>query len=236
MAPEPMTAEAPPAPASASPVPPAPGFVLHGVPRALYGQLRALEANERVRMTYLDGTLVFMSPEYIHDSVAQRLGQVVRVVAAASGIEVAGTGTTTLRRGGEVGDAGAAQEPDNGYYVGPNERKIRGKTAIDLDVDPPPDLAIEVDNTSGSSLALAVYARLGVPEVWRYDVRRHRLWFGRLDGEGYSPADRSLCLPRLTVGLVLQALDRLDDPSVGESTWLLWLLDWARALPGPPGG
>ncbi|MBW4621851.1 MAG: Uma2 family endonuclease [Cyanosarcina radialis HA8281-LM2] len=34
-------------------------------------------------------------------------------------------------------------EPDNCFYI-QNHQRMRGKTRIDLTVDPPPDLAIEV--------------------------------------------------------------------------------------------
>jgi Uma2 family endonuclease len=50
--------------------------------------------------------------------------------------------------------------------------------AIDLTVDPPPDLVIEIDITSPSLDKFPLYAVIGVPEVWRYDgthVTMHRL-------------------------------------------------------------
>ncbi|HWE02564.1 MAG TPA: hypothetical protein VG326_09155 [Tepidisphaeraceae bacterium] len=37
---------------------------------------------------------------------------------------------------------------------------------------PPPDLAIEIDVTHRSIRKEPVYARLGAPEIWRYDGRR----------------------------------------------------------------
>jgi hypothetical protein len=48
---------------------------------------------------------------------------------------------------------------------------VRSKRHIDLNVDPPPDLAIEIDVTSSSMDRLGIYASLGVPEVWRGDER-----------------------------------------------------------------
>ena len=41
--------------------------------------------------------------------------------------------------------------------------------AIDLTLDPPPDLAIEIDMTSPSIPRLPIYCALGIPEVWRFD-------------------------------------------------------------------
>ena len=157
------------------------------------------------------------------------------MVAVAHGIKLVGTGTTTLRREGKGSRKGNGKEPDNGFYIGANARRIRGKESIDLTIDPPPDLAIEVDNKSDSELALPTYVRIGVPEVWRYDARDHTLWFGHLIGESYESIDRSLCLPVLTPDLVLAALDALDEGDMDDSAWVLWLLDWARALPETPG-
>ena len=88
---------------------------------------------------------------------------------------------------------GNGKEPDQSFYFA-NGPAIRGKATIDLEVDPPPDLWIEVDNRSSSKGRLPLYAALGVPEVWQYRVRRRTLRFFRLNeaGDGYVPIDRSL--------------------------------------------
>jgi Uma2 family endonuclease len=46
---------------------------------------------------------------------------------------------------------------------------MRGKKQLDLRRDPPPDLVLEVDVTHSSLNRLAIYAALGIPEVWRLD-------------------------------------------------------------------
>jgi Uma2 family endonuclease len=108
---------------------------------------------------------------------------------------------------------------------------MRNKDQIDLEVDPPPDLAIEIDNKADSFKALALYARIGVPEVWRYKAKTKTLWFGRLVEGRYETIERSLNLPKLTPALVLVALDRMNE--VGEIASKPWLRDWARGLPDP---
>lgn len=89
-----------------------------------------------------------------------------------------------------------------------------------------------MDNIGNSEAALPTYARIGVPEIWRFDVDEQTLWFGRLDGDHYEAVGRSVSLPRLTPTLVLQALESrrqvLDD-----TDWLEWLDRWARELPDP---
>ena len=118
-----------------------------------------------------------------------------------------------------------------GFYFRENESRMRNKDSIILEVDPPPDLAIEIDNKSDSSKALALYARIGVPEVWRYRTRAKQLWFGRLVGANYETIEHSLNLPMLTPALVLVALDRMSE--VGEIAANPLLREWARGLPNP---
>ena len=211
-------------------------ITLRDVDWETYCQLRDEPANYHIRMAYLDGTLTLMSPEFIHDEGAESLGLLIRGVTSGLGLTVKGIRTTTLRRG-TARRKGSGKEPDNAFYLGENERLMRNarkKGKLDLDVDPPPDLAIEVDNRNDSEAALPIYARLGVPEVWRYDVREHSLWFGRLEGQAYVEVDRSVALPRLTPSLVLQALDVFDEGEMDENAWLEWLKGWARSLPGAP--
>ncbi len=102
---------------------------------------------------------------------------------------------------------------------------MRGKKDHDRKNDPPPDLCIEVDASHSSEEALPIYAKLGVPEVWRYDGVS--LWIGRLQDDGtYAPCDRSPGLPMLTPEMILDWLDRAD--VVGETQWFLQVQQWAR--------
>jgi Uma2 family endonuclease len=199
-----------------------------------YCKLRDEPANDRVRMSYLDGTLTLMSPALRHDKGAEVLGVLIRAVTKGFGLEVLGTRSTTLRRPGDDPARGSGKEPDTAFYIGESERRMRKKEELDLTLDPPPDLAIEVDNTGDSEASLPTYARLGVPEVWRYDVRGGSLWFGRLEGDSYAEVARSVCLPRLTPSLVLEALGVLDQGEMGENAWHEWVKAWARGLPEVP--
>jgi Uma2 family endonuclease len=214
-----------------------PGVTLENVDWELYCQLRDEEANNHVRMTYLDGTLTIMSPQYRHDGNSRRFYEVVTTVAGAWEIDYMPIGTTTLKREGRVRRKGAGKEADEGFYLGEDEARVRDNDDIDLGVgvDPPPTLAIEVDNWGNVEMALATYARLRVPEVWIYKAREASLRFVRLsaDGTGYDEVARSVALPRLTPELVLQALDARDDGR-GDRLWVRWLDAWARALPEPP--
>jgi Uma2 family endonuclease len=209
-----------------------PGTVLRGISWKTYLELRDNPNNYHIRMSYLDGTLILMSPQFIHDKYGRRFSLLIDMVTMALLIPVQGTATTTLRRQGPGPRKGTSKEPDVGFYFGENVPRMRNKDDINLDLDPPPDLVVEVDNTRDSSRALKLYARLGVPEVWRYRRKTKALWFGRLAGDHYEPIDRSINLPRLTPSLVVQALE--ESERMDELEWKIWLLAWARDLPEAP--
>jgi Uma2 family endonuclease len=205
--------------------------ILHGVDWESYIRMRNHPRNGHLRMSYLDGTLILVSPQFIHDRYGWRIAKAVDLVCEALAIPAQGTLSTTLQRKGPGQRKGAAKEPDMGFYFRENEPRMRNKDSIILEVDPPPDLAIEIDNKSDSSKALTLYARIGVPEVWRYKARTKRLWFGRLVGENYETIERSLNLPMLTPALVLAALDKMNE--IGETAANPWVREWARSLPNP---
>jgi Uma2 family endonuclease len=214
----------------------APGTILQEVSWKVYRALRAREINRHTRMTYLDGTLILMSPQRIHDRSEHYLLLLVLQVAVASGIPCDSAGGTTLwlEDGRKRKRKGLGKEPDGSYYLGDNVERMMDNDDIDLEVDPPPDLAIEIDNKADSELALPIYARLGVPEVWRYHARRNTLWSGRLVDGKYESIDRSLALPVLTPVLVLDALAHRKAARMSLVQWMAFLPGWARGLPPFP--
>ena len=55
----------------------------------------------------------------------------------------------------------------NGYYI--QNYDLVADHEIDLSVDPPPDLVVEVDITHTDINKNALYASMGVPEFWRFN-------------------------------------------------------------------
>jgi Uma2 family endonuclease len=206
------------------------GETLRNVDWATYCKFRDDPANDHLRMMYLDGVLRLMSPHLAHDFNSRVFVFIVTTVARVCRIRSMAIGTTTLKKAARAPLLGSGKEPDEGFYLGENVARMRGKKELDLTIDPPPDLAIEIDNTANSETSLATYARIGVPEVWRFDVNERTLWFGRLDGDHYEEIARSLSLARLTPGLVLQALEAREE-ALDDTDWLDWLDAWARNLP-----
>jgi hypothetical protein len=128
-------------------------------------------------------------------------------------------------------------EPDGCYWIA-NAPAVRGKRRINLSVDPPPDLAIEVDVTNSSLNRMSIYASLGVPEVWRLDGQTltfHHLGAGR----SYAVATHSRAFPFVTPADLMSflALFAAQD----ETSAVLQFRTWVRqqlaagggAAPGP---
>jgi Uma2 family endonuclease len=197
-------------------------IALRGVSFATYRALRSEldQAGDRTRLTFDRGTLEIMVLSYEHEQGGYLLGRLIEAVAAGLRIPIAGAKSTTFSR--EDIDRGI--EADESYYV-TNEPRIRFHKAIDLSVDPPPDLAIEVDVSRSSVNKAIVYAALGVAEFWRFDDGRlHML---RLDAEGqYQPTEASVNFPVLTRADVEGWVRRRE--SMDQTSWFLALLDWAR--------
>ena len=200
--------------------------VIRGIYYEEYLRLRKDPANDHLRMVYHDGTLELMSPEYVHETPSRRLAVLVTIVAEELDLPFQGARSTTFRRGVKGSKKGKGKEPDESFYFA-NAEKVVALQEIDLDRDPPPDLWIEIDNRSSSKGGLPLYAAFGVPEVWRFQSRSRRLWFGRLvPGATYEPIEHSLSLPFLTPSLTLEALALGD--GVLESTWSRQVRDWVR--------
>jgi len=194
---------------------------LAAVPYDTYVQIRDAPANRGYRMAYHDGVLEIMSPEFAHERAGRRLGVLVLACRAAFQLACEPAGATAFRKGRPGRLEGKGKEPDESFYLGDAAARLRGRDALDLAIDPPPSLWIEVDDRASSRARLPLYAALGVPEVWRYRPSTRRLWFGRLTQHGYEPLDASLALPGLTPALVLDLL--AEAGSRDASAWDRWL-------------
>jgi Uma2 family endonuclease len=203
---------------------------LYGVSYDYYQQIRRAPGNRLLRMTYHDGTLEIMLPQYRHEKYSRRIGLVVLAVTSVLGIPCQGTGSTTFSRRGPQMSQGWGKEPDQCFYL-THESRIRGKDEINLEVDPHPDLWIEVEHRGSSRGRMQFYAALGVPEIWRFRPRHQQLWFGSLQECTYVEVVRSLALPMLTPELVLEALNLGAD--LPESQWDPLLRNWIQGRLSP---
>ncbi|PSN12673.1 hypothetical protein C7293_19145 [filamentous cyanobacterium CCT1] len=194
--------------------------VLQGVSWATYqGLIRDLESAPGKRLTYDQGTLEIMVPLPPHEGYKKLMGRLVEVTTEETETEIRSLGSTTWSRE----DLSKGLEPDQCYYI-QHEQAVRGKDAIDLTVAPPPDLAIEVGNTSSSLNRMAIYAALGVPEVWRFDGISLTIY--ALSNGEYQAQATSTVLPLLQQKDVQRFLQ--TSQTMGETSWVKGFRQWIR--------
>ena len=196
--------------------------VLEDVSWELYEHLLSELGGQRVFVTYNDGRLEIMSPSWKHERIAELLAVFVRLLASELRIPLISGGSTTFRKR----DIAGGLEPDHCFYI-QNVGAVRGKDEIDLDVDPPPDLAIEVEVSRRMVDRLEIYRRLRVPEVWSYNLLRLKIL--RLGPDGYEPSDHSAAFPTLPPEHVASLIEqgRKLDELEWESAVRVWVREHA---------
>jgi Uma2 family endonuclease len=173
-------------------------FVLHRVPWAAYVALRdALDDHAGLKMTYLQGALELLSPSLLHADAKKIIARLVEAWAMERDVDLRGFGGATFRH--EAKQRGL--EPDECYKLGK------------LDDDGVPDIAIEVIVTTSLVDKMAVYAGLGVPEVWEWRPTTRTIAVHRLVRERYERRDRSEILPALD----LAELSRFVQPGENQT-------------------
>ncbi|MDR3639171.1 MAG: Uma2 family endonuclease [Isosphaeraceae bacterium] len=195
--------------------------VLHAVDWTAYCAIDDVLGNRHdVRVVYHEGKLVLMTKSRRHEWYADRIEELFKAAANGLGILWESAGETTLRREG----LSAGVEPDAAFYVGAHAQLMRGPTNVDLEVQPPPDVTIEVELTHSAEQAMAVYSKLGVPEVWRFDAGTGAIafWVRAHDG-AYAVSPTSRAIHELTVEDVRDQLRAAEETSVAQ---------WFAALPG----
>jgi Uma2 family endonuclease len=118
-----------------------------------------------------------------HEKAKVLIGNMVTILLEELEIDNECFGSSTFKRQ----DMAKGIEPDDCFYI-ENAAQMVGKDRIDLMVDPPPDLAIEVDVTSKTGLD--AYQALGVSELWRFDngqLRISVLQNGQYQDANFSP-------------------------------------------------
>jgi Uma2 family endonuclease len=197
-------------------------LTLRDVSREVYAQLLDdLGDSNRVRVSYYQGRLEIMSPSPIHEMFKELILRIADAYSLISDCELESLGSTTFT----PGTFGAGAEPDTCFYV-QNAARIIGKAKIDLNIDPPPDVAVEIDISSDSIDKLAIYQSLRVPEVWIYNGERLRIH--QLADQGYIEAPKSSAFPLLTTDALTEVLEK--SKTKGQSAALRSFRAWLRNI------
>lgn len=152
--------------------------------------LNELGEHRRSRVAYSQGTLEIMAPLPEHERSKVIIGDLVKALLDELDLNWESLGSTTFKRK----DKNAGIEPDDCFYI-QNYKLMIGKDKIDLNVDPPPDLAIEIDVTSKTEIS--AYEALKVTEIWRYENKN--LEISLLQGEQYINSQTSPIFPNFAI-------------------------------------
>jgi Uma2 family endonuclease len=175
-----------------------------------------------LRISFDTGVLTVMTVSTEHEKYTRFLEKMMTLIILRRRINILSFGSATMRKRKKS----KGNEPDACFYVQTADA-LGNRIHLDFEVDPPPDIAVEIDVHHDSLSRFSIYAALGVPELWRYD--EHELTIHWLQGDAYVIASQSLALPLLTSQLLTEFLTRLRDD--GEFQALLAFDEWLQSQP-----
>ncbi|OLE52380.1 MAG: hypothetical protein AUG51_18375 [Acidobacteria bacterium 13_1_20CM_3_53_8] len=173
-----------------------------------------------MRVSYDAGKVEIMSPSHEHEEYKEFVLRLAQAISDEIGITLETRGSATYKQKRLAKGA----EPDTCFYV-QNASRIIGKRKIDLDVDPPPDVVVEIDLTNESLSKFNIYAAFGVPEIWRYDGHQARIY--HLANETYAEASTSSAFPILTADALTEFLEL--SKTQGQTATLTAFRKWLQS-------
>jgi Uma2 family endonuclease len=183
--------------------------------------LKELGDNRATRLAYNEGLLEIMTPLGPHENNNRFIESLIGAIADELNLNLKKFGSLTMKREKKLKGA----EPDSCYYL-QNEPLVRSKQEIDLDNDPPPDLVLEIDITSGSLDKKPIYAAIGVPELWRYDGNRLEVFVLEPLKRNYLSVSQSPTFPWMPLDVIHRFIRQsLVD---GETATLRAFRAWVR--------
>jgi Uma2 family endonuclease len=201
-------------------IPPGQRVLLHEVSwQEFEAIVDELGDHRAARVAYENKTLEIMTPLPEHESNKEIISDLVKALLEELDIDFWTLGSTTFKN--PIMAQGI--EPDQCFYI-QNEAKVRGKKRLDLTIDPPPDLALEIDITSRTHPS--IYRGLGVPELWRFE--NETLQINLLQDGQYVLSDRSSHFPTLPLSEAIPQFLR-QSRTAGRNVTLRAFRQWVRS-------
>jgi len=200
-------------------------FQLWGVGWKGYQAILDAVGDRRIRITYDRGDLELMTISPLHGFSQKAIARLIEALCDELDLDIRSGGTITFKR--EELDRGL--EPDECYWFR-NEPIIRTKMDLDLTIDPPPDLVVEVEVSRSALDRMGIYAALGVPEVWRFDTTTIHVHHLQPDGH-YAVRPGSLSFPWLPMGKMTEWIVRAG--TISERELIRSFKAWVRAEVAP---
>ena len=195
-------------------------ILLHGISWETYETLLREIGESHLRLTYDDGDLEIMTISFGHEHAGSWIGRLIFFLAFELNMALCSGGSTTFKD--EALEKGI--EPDKCWWI-QNERKMRAKRKFEINVDPPPDLSIEVEVTRSALDRMGIYAALRIPEVWRCDGKTLRVYHLAANGK-YRERSTSRAFPFLPMAKLLEFLQQAE--TVDETTLMRSFAKWVR--------
>lgn len=173
-----------------------------------YCQIGEALRDRPVRMTYDRGELEIMTTSARHESHKSLIARLLEALTEELNIEIRSLGNMTHQRE----DLERGFEADECWYI-QQEAVVRGKVEIDLSIDPPPDLALEIEISRSVLDRIGIYQAMGVPELWRFEGSRLRIHV--LKQGGYEEVEKSQAFPTVPMTLFTEAIAQFG--KVGET-------------------
>jgi Uma2 family endonuclease len=180
-----------------------------------------------LRISYDNGSLHIKTISAEHEKYALFINSLIAGIRLRLRLNILAFGSATMRKP----KRSAGHEPDACFYV-QTAHLIGNKVQLNFETDPPPDIVVEIDVHHDSRSRFPVHARLGVPEIWRYNGVAMTIYhLAEESPEGEAPAyverDASAALPMLTAQLLTEMLEQMRTD--GELKTLLAFDDWLRS-------
>ncbi len=193
---------------------------IQGVSYKFYKQFCDEIGEQPIRLSYNEGCLEIMITKSPHEFFKKMLAKLVEATIFEMGVPVRSGGAMTFQRD----DLEKGFEPDECWWIA-NESAVRKITDVDFTKNPPPDLAIEVEMSHSLAKRIAIYAAMGIAEVWRFNGQRLRFCVLSAD-RTYLESGHSQSFPFLRPDDLLPYLNLPDDTD--ETTRLRSYVNWLR--------
>jgi Uma2 family endonuclease len=198
-------------------------IILSNVAWATYRQFveETMDIIRSPRFYYDEGNLLIMSVSSEHEAVKDSIVYLINILTEEFQINARSLGSTTYLKD----DIEKGFEPDSCFYF-ENEERIRSVKRLDMNVHPAPDLIIEVDLTSLSTFRQHIFARFGVPEIWRFDGKQIEIL--KLENGKCVAVKNSLTLPPVTPEKLTEFIK--ESQTLSRLEWIGKVRDWAKSV------
>ena len=179
-------------------------ILLEGISWETYERLLMETGESRNQLfAYRDGILEIMVPLEGHEEPTRLFDQFLAAIVDELGLEIRNLGSLTMKNPQQK----KGLEPDCCFYI-EHEAAVRGVETLNFDIHPPPDLVVEVDNSSSSLSKFPIYTALKIPEIWRLHFGKLTIYQLNTQQLEYEETDQSLAFPQLPVRELPEFMER----------------------------